>query len=112
MTYKSDRGFVLAYQGQTWATPVLTVELYCKWYTPYLVMPGGTVQAADIEDLEDFVSCDESAWGGSTHVWNPDAIVRLCNARKWTLCDLSHELMIGRWMREHKDQFEHAKDPA
>lgn len=103
-TYYSDRGYVLVYHMEPRDKPVLTVEQYCKWYTPYLVMMDGSVRAADIHNLELYVN-DGSAWGGSTHVWNPDAIAALADEEVWYVCDASFEMIIGRWMREYMEQF-------
>ncbi len=108
MTFYSDRGMPLILDANTVLpvrVPTLTVEMYCKWYTPFLIMPDGRTAAADISDLENFTPTGESAWGGSTHVWNPSAIKALAEARGWDIDDCAYEMICGRWEIEHRGRY-------
>ncbi len=96
VSYYSDRGNRLAYTGTPGDSPVLTCELYIKWYALYLVEPDKTVRQVPLElrELEQYAE-GESVVGD--HCWNPYVIQRLADAKDWIIDDLSFDLLVGRW---------------
>lgn len=94
-TYKSPRGFPLVdtCTGSR-RVPVLTCELYVKWYALYLIMPDGRVEAADLDDLDQFT--DKTAVGD--HCWNPAALQGFAEARDWHIDEVALDLIMGRWV--------------
>ena len=108
--YYSDRGNRLTYTGAPGASPVLTCELYTKWYGLYLVEPDGSVRMAPIElhELEEHAE-GESVVGD--HCWNPSVILRLCADKNWRIDDLSFDLLVGRW-HTSRDEPESTPDVA
>jgi hypothetical protein len=94
--YFSDRGIPLAYTGKSHEHPVLTCELYPKWYSLYLVDPDGKVRRAplDLDELEQYA---EGATTVGDHCWNPYVVQRLADAKDWIIDDVSFDFIIGRW---------------
>lgn len=105
--FYSDRGIPLVYHsivGKTRDYTVLTIENYLKWYSLYLVKPDNTVEPCSWENLDRLVEPGESPW--CDHVPNPVAVANLAMAREWYLCDESLEMIIGRWEREVRKNYE------
>lgn len=94
-TYFSPRMFRLVYDGPLPDQPVLTCELYVKWYTLYLVTEDGDIKSIDLSGIYEFAEDDETAEGD--HCWNPKVLDRMAEAKGWRIDDLSFELMVGRW---------------
>lgn len=94
--YESPHGHPLVYGGVPGDSPVLTCELYSKWYALYLVEPDKTVRPAplDLRELEQYA---EGASVVGDHCWNPYVLQRLADAKDWLIDDLSFDLMVGRW---------------
>jgi hypothetical protein len=103
---KSERSFPLVLASGLRYTPVLTIELYVKWYTLYLVdrMKSGTVQIYKIHygHLEDFRPEDQSAY--VDHVPNPLAVRNFADSKSYYLDELADDLLMGRWQNEVVDQ--------
>lgn len=101
--YVSDRGgFLIGNGPRPDGPPVLTVETYTKWYVLYLIKPGGEVEEVSFAELE--AHCGDGS-PYLDHAPNPNAVIRLANARGWYLDELALELIIGRWeldMYPHK----------
>lgn len=101
--YVSDRNFPLAYHGHPQERPVLTCEVYIKWYALYLVLPSGKIREADLSDIYDH--SPYLALVGETlvsdHCWNPTAISALAHAKGWIVDDVSFDLLVGRWVNDH-----------
>jgi hypothetical protein len=87
-----------------WITPVLTVELYTKWYELFLVKKewGDLVlYSVHFGHLEDVCPADVSPF--LDHCPNP-LCVRLFAARNdFHLDELADELITGRWQNEYID---------
>ena len=104
MNYVSDRGFplVCSIAGQY---PILTVELYIKWYKLYLIQPIGRVSEVRFDEIESFLGREwEWAHDGSIqgdHVVNPKAVEQYAKQKGYTLDPLAYELLVGRWVIEH-----------
>lgn len=94
--YESPHGHLLVYGGVPGDSPVLTCELYSKWYALYLVEPDKTVRPVplDLRELEQYA---EGASVVGDHCWNPYVLQRLADAKDWLIDDLSFDLMVGRW---------------
>lgn len=118
--YLSDRQIPLTFTGPLRDKPVLCAELYMKWYSLFLIEPtpsGARVTA--VKDLYERL-CDlerESralyTYLATTrqsvmadHIWNPVAVEHLANQNGWHLCDLTKELLIGRWELEYKENYD------
>ncbi len=43
-SHVSSRGLLLAWVAEALEVPVLTVEVYCKWYHLQLLRPDGSVE--------------------------------------------------------------------
>lgn len=99
---RSERGFLLPVSNYPGSLPVLTVELYCKWYSLHLVWPTRIVERIDFGRLEPAAAslncspfCD--------HCPNPAAVRTLALAEGWHLDELAEELIVGRWHIEVGD---------
>lgn len=101
--YFNDRGHPLAYWGEPRIWPVLTVELYLKWYALYLVMPDGSVEKLEygrykhLEDQKD----TPILWGD--HVLYPPAYDAICEALGLEPDSNSRDLVYGRWVCDEQD---------
>lgn len=103
--YRSPRGHLLAYFDATATMPVIAIELYLKWYELFVIMPDGTVEPFQ------FVRLDELSgkMGMSPyvdHTPNPLVIARWAVENDYFVSELSMELIIGRWEREGKNNYE------
>jgi len=92
----SDRGHLLV-DAPVKDQHVLTVELYTKWYTLYLVTWDGLVTAVPFPDGL-WVPHSESAF--CDHVPNPKAVQTYAEAHNYVLGEFALELIIGRWQLE------------
>lgn len=98
----SGRGHALVFQS-TVTYPVLTVEVYCKWYDLFIVHPSGRIEGVPFPD--------EGKHGVSgppyvDHVPNPRHVVHWARREGVTVDDLSLEIMIGRWELEVGDRYQ------
>jgi hypothetical protein len=98
MVILSKRGIPLAgfhTDGPTCNTPTITVELYCKWYTLYLVTAPD--QAVEIP-FPEMAALTSSPW--HDHCPNPEHVTAFCESQGYELDELAHELIVGRWTLE------------
>ena len=108
----SDRGKPLAMSrtidvAHPKLMPIITVELYIKWYDLYVVQAGGIAYKFDaaFPGVWDTV---ERKFDGSAycdHVFNPKFVGELAGAIGGIVDDLAYELMIGRWEQEYKENY-------
>src|SRR5262245_5113245 len=104
----SERDFPLCMVSGTKVLPLLTVELYTKWYTLYLIerVEFGAIQISkvwyDAFDTEALRPDGQSAF--VDHVPNPIAIRNFADAKKYHVDELATDLLMGRWMNEVADQ--------
>jgi hypothetical protein len=87
-----------------WVTPVLTVELYTKWYELFLIakMQGSLhLYAVHYGHLEDY--CPEGQSAFRDHVPNPLAVRNFADAKDYHLDELADDLLMGRWQNEAVD---------
>lgn len=94
--FVSERGELLALD-QDPLVPVLTVELYCKWYCLHIIHVNGTVASLRFSELERFYK-EGSAF--KDHVPNPEAVRMYANEMDYALEPLAEELIEGRWKLE------------
>ncbi len=94
--YDSDRGMPLVYVGEPPPErPILTVENYCKWYSLYLVKPGGWVEAVDMYDAG---SSFTAAW--HDHVPDPGECERYAELKGYDWDENALDMIYGRYQRE------------
>jgi hypothetical protein len=101
--HTSARGFPLAWLSPPIDRPVLTVELYCKWYTLWLVSPAGAIDSVPFYHLSDLSTAGPALTPYIDHVPNPAVVLRLCEARGYHLDDIAYELIVGRWEIEGRE---------
>jgi hypothetical protein len=98
---KSPRGMPLFYACTD--APLITVEVYEKWYELFVIHPNRRVETLGYDKLEEYAGPDGSAY--IDHVPNPRAVQRLANARGWHVHPLAFEMMVGRWEILCQDDF-------
>lgn len=100
--YYSPRGMELIVECIA-DRPVLTVELYMKWYDLFIVHPNGQVSSAfecaghKWDEAEDYVISQYKESAVCDHAFNPKFFVRLAETLDIDYCDLALELVAGRW---------------
>ncbi len=94
----SDRGNLLIISCSS-DLPILTIELYIKWYTLYKVFPDGTFEKVTFPD------CDEHQPSSVDHVPNPKAVKKFADDNNLILDELAYEIMVGRWETEVKNNY-------
>jgi hypothetical protein len=77
--------------------PVLTVELYTKWYVLHLVEWSGLITKLDFPD-ERYAPPGESAY--VDHVPNPKAMENYALEHGYDVGEFALELITGRWHLE------------
>ena len=82
-------------------SPVVCVELYCKWYRLHVIHPDGTIEEFPFPD--DYLDTGETPY--LDHAPNPMTVQRWAEKMNYHLCDLALELMIGRWEMEYKNNY-------
>lgn len=106
---KSDRQLPLVYQSGYNGKPVLTVELYCKWYSYYLVHQNGEIESIEFHHDENFDRLTEESLPplmAGDHIPFPSAYKAICLANDWTFDQYTYEFILGRWIDEHGFAFE------
>lgn len=109
---KNERGHALLITGRIdTGKPILTVELYVKWYTLYLVKKEFNkgsrwewlkVYKVYYHQLDNYRPMDQPTY--VDHVPNPLAVRNFADAMGFTLDELAEELIEGRWHIEVVDQ--------
>jgi hypothetical protein len=100
--YYSDRGLPLAgssYEG----CDVITVELYLKWYSPYVIKTDGTVEPVDTTQAPDSIQVLD-------HNIHPDLLRWVAKQRTdagvhTEVSGLALELAAGRWAMDVQELF-------
>ena len=90
----STRGIPLALDSHP-SFPCLAVEMYCKWYSLYLVQ--GTMDCATITPWQPSIADEEASgsWIMGDHIFNPRTLRKVqkpapIDSRSW-------ELIVGRY---------------
>lgn len=108
----SDRGLPLSYNGKQLEVPVVTLEVYCKWYEIYIINPNGEVVKAHDEYMDEYYdACNSNYIAGAAyvdHVFNPDLLHVFAKEIGGCVCTEALEMCIGRWEREVLDNYTHA----
>lgn len=94
--YVSERGEILALDEDP-IVPIITVELYCKWYSLHVIHINGNVSTVPFTALE-HVYKEGSAF--RDHVPNPDAVRAYSEHMNYSIEPLAEELIEGRWKLE------------
>lgn len=101
--------------------PTVTVELYVKWYSLFVIQKM-LYDEVIIEEVpfpdDEFCGTGESPY--CDHVPNPAVVARWAASKGYVIDDAAMEMMIGRWEREYKDRYsetyvnlpEHPKPPC
>ena len=102
---RSERGIPLMLQESP-HRPTLTAEDYQKWYSLYLVEPGGKsrpyLQSEDYDVVVD--EFEGSAWGD--HIVNPDFVRFLAKRKGLEIDSRSYEVIVGRWVMQYEERYE------
>lgn len=101
---KSNRNIPLVYQGRILDKPVLTVELYEKWYSYHLVQPTGEVVALSFDldlNFHKLVEKTIPTLSAIDHMPFPLMYKAICLANDYCEDELSYQLVLGRWTDEH-----------
>ena len=106
-TYKSKRGLDLLWTGDALKLerPIITMESYCKWYGLHIIKPSTEPRmiGCDIEEVP-FPDIGEGT-PYADHAPNPKVVLKWAKQMNYDICDLSLEMMIGRWALEYEDKF-------
>lgn len=107
---KSARGFPLVFGHGNFrsSVPVLTCELYDKWYTLHLVHPDGRVEEVCFPGADDRFPdsmVTPGASGFCDHVPNPTEVQRMAEHLGWEVDQCSLEMMVGRWEIEYRNNY-------
>lgn len=76
--------------------PLLTVELYTKWYRMYLIHPNGTSEEHIPSDYEVRFKDD---------TFNPTDIQKYAYTHNYHIDPLALEMLIGRWEQETLENY-------
>jgi hypothetical protein len=103
----SPRGHRLVLCSEKVFGPTLTVELYEKWYTLFLVRPGPAL--VDEWAVEPVLFPGNEYCDGAPyvdHVPNPEAVLNYAFSKMYLVDDLALELIVGRWVMERAGESE------
>lgn len=101
MVHKSPRGFILSWIGEV-KSPILTVEIYMKWYSLFLINPDNIIEEISFPYYDDLPNNEPNYMD---HVPNPVAVEKLCKEKNWELDDVTKELLVGRWEIDYKENY-------
>jgi len=87
-TYISEKNHLLTYVGEPIDKPILTGELYQKWYSLYLLNPDGNIEK-HIPDIDEVSFRDES--------YNPEELSEYCEKHNFALDPIVEEMNYARW---------------
>jgi hypothetical protein len=71
--------------------PLLTVELYTKWYTLWLINENDHAEAVIFPEAEGYETHHID------HVPSPEVVLRYAESKNLTIDELAWELILGRW---------------
>lgn len=94
--FTSSRGNLLVLSKRPLDRPVITVELYSKWYGLYLVYPEGSIEEIPFPESEGRLDVSDYV----DHVPNPKVVVWFAEKNNFYLDELALELIVGRWELE------------
>lgn len=100
MLYYSPRAVQLALFSHP-KEPTLTVELFEKWYSLFLVHPNGQIEEVPFPDDPESCPADVSAY--RDHAPNPEVVVNFARNHDYQVDNLSLELIVGRWELSNPD---------
>lgn len=113
----SPNGHLLAWVRPPLDKPIITVELYTKWYGLQILYPDGVVEDIGfpqrgfepITDSEILTESDhyyEPTEGDvGDHVVNPKTVILYAHLTDRYIDELALNLIAGRWATELKDEF-------
>lgn len=101
---RSSRGIQLVLSGAARSRAVLTVELYTKWYTLFLVHPDDSVSEVMFPSSNNYTN-GEAPY--VDHAPNPNVVERFARACDYDIDELAFELMVGRWEIEVEERYWH-----
>lgn len=97
---------IISYKIYPLMVPLLTVELYVKWYKLYLIEQTfhDEVSISEIDfPGDEYCAADESPY--SDHVPNPRVVGRFAARNGYRVDEVALETIIGRWEREHLNNY-------
>lgn len=90
----SPRGLPLSYvEGEELDAPLITVEIYPKWYELFVIHPDGGIEALLFHELDD--------GEGTTyvdHCPNPRKVEAYAEKHGMYVDEIALELIAGRWV--------------
>lgn len=92
----SERGHPLMHQEMV-GVPVVTVENYEKWYSIYVIMPDGKVEAIPTNVVLEIMG-DNGWW--IDHRWHPSLLLALAKHYNGEVPTTTLEVVAGRWILE------------
>lgn len=96
----SHRGHDLAWSTRDdFDQPIVTVELWVKWYGIWIVFPGEKMRALE-SPFPQWRGLIRKGSPYVDHVPNPRCVEAFADLNGYTIDDLAAELMIGRWELE------------
>jgi hypothetical protein len=98
----SDRDIPLVYTGPLLDCPIITVENYCKWYSPYVIMSDGVIRKITSEEICQATDEYSNAWH-IDHCFHPKLLLKLAEMLNGEACEQSIEMAAGRWVMEQMD---------
>lgn len=116
----SPRGHLLAVSVLPIAMSVLTVELYSKWYSLFLVeltaelsLVPSPFKVSEVAFPEwgpgyDYPDLREWTSGYVDHCPSPVAVMQLAKQKGWAIDELAMELIVGRWEMEVSHRYDKA----
>lgn len=107
MELRSPRGFPIVLSGAARSRATLTVELYEKWYTLFLVHSDNSVEEVLFPSSPNYTA-GEAPY--VDHVPNPKVVARFARACNYDIDILAFELMVGRWEIEVRDRYTNPGD--
>lgn len=86
--------------------PVVTVEMYSKWYGLFVVRVGYdeiTIEEYPFPDDLEFCAGNQTPF--LDHAPNPVVVARWATKNGFYVDDVAMEMMIGRWEREYHENY-------
>jgi hypothetical protein len=105
---RSPRDIPLIWSGPVilGVLPTVTVEMYVKWYSFFVVRVGYDEVVVEEVPFPDDEFCEAGESPYCDHAPNPVVVARWAKSKGYLIDDAAIEMMIGRWEREYKETYE------
>lgn len=95
----SERGHIVLCFNRVEARPIITCELYSKWYELFIWWTDGQLLKLPFNKLED-VAFEMGVSAFVDHVPNPTVVEAYAERHDYGIDELAHDLIKGRWHNE------------